>query len=118
VAGVAAFGDHLSYLPFSGSVLEQLTMSSTGRVNGDCREGSRDRGANLTAPMSAEDGRPLTIEELERWVAFGARWRPVQIGDDEAIVELCECTGEVVEQRATRDARTIAYVRDNAPGPD
>jgi hypothetical protein len=68
--------------------------------------------------MSAEHGRPLTIEELERWVAFGAKWRPVQIGDDHAIVELCQCTGELVEQRSTSDARTIAYLRDNAPDPD
>jgi hypothetical protein len=68
--------------------------------------------------MSAEAVRPLTIEELERWVAFGARWRPVQISDDRAVVELCQCTGELVEQRATSDAVTIAYLRDNAPDHD
>jgi hypothetical protein len=49
--------------------------------------------------MSAQRGRPLTIEELERWVAFGASWRPVQIGYDHAVIELCQCTGELVEQR-------------------
>lgn len=68
--------------------------------------------------MSADAGRPLTIDELERWVAFGARWRPVQIGDGQAVVELCQCTGELVELRATSDARTIAYLRDNAPDGD
>jgi hypothetical protein len=68
--------------------------------------------------MSAEDLRPLTIEELERWVAFGASWRPVQISHEQAIVELCQCTGELVEQRATSDAQTIAYLRANAPDPD
>jgi hypothetical protein len=31
---------------------------------------------------------------------------------------LCQCTGELVEQRATSDAQTIAYLRDNALDPD
>ena len=60
------------------------------------------------------DARPLTIEELERWVSFGARWRPLQIDDERAVVELCECTGNPVERRVALDAEVIAYVRAHA----
>jgi hypothetical protein len=56
-------------------------------------------------------GRPLTIAELERWVAFGAKWRAVEITDERAVVELCQCTGELVERRETADAGMIDYLR-------
>jgi hypothetical protein len=65
--------------------------------------------------MGAEgEGRPLTIAELEQWVAFGARWRPQRIGDEQAIVDLCQCTGEFVERREAVDPEVIAYVRAHA----
>src|ERR1700744_2921516 len=46
---------------------------------------------------------PPTVEELERWVAFGATWRLVEISDRGALVDLCQCTGELVEQRGSKD---------------
>jgi hypothetical protein len=61
--------------------------------------------------------RPLTIEELERWVAFGAGWRAVHIEDDRAVVELCQCTGELVECRPVLDRDVIAYLRAHLPDP-
>jgi hypothetical protein len=40
---------------------------------------------------------PLTIDRLERWALFGAHWRVVDLSSDRAVVELCACTGELVE---------------------
>lgn len=65
--------------------------------------------------MNDLHGRPLTTAELQDWVAFGAHWRPLQIGDDSATVELCQCTGEVVERRTSSDPQTIAYLRAHLP---
>jgi hypothetical protein len=55
--------------------------------------------------------RPVTIDELERWVAAGANWRAVELTEARAVVDLCQCTGELVERRETADAATIAYLR-------
>lgn len=55
--------------------------------------------------------RPLTIEELRRWVAFGATWRLVELRTGAATVELCECTGELVERRDAADPEVLAYVQ-------
>jgi hypothetical protein len=60
------------------------------------------------------DARPVTIPELERWVAFGARWRPLATRDGQVTVELCQCTGELVERRSAVDPDVIAYVRAHA----
>ncbi len=60
---------------------------------------------------------PLTIEELERWVTFGATWRVVEISDRRAIVDMCQCTGELVEQRGSNDPIVLEYLRQQPP-PD
>jgi hypothetical protein len=60
-------------------------------------------------------GRPLTVEELERWVAFGATWRLVAMSEQRAIVDLCQCTGELVERRGTDDPVVLTYLRDHPP---
>ena len=54
---------------------------------------------------------PLTVEELERWVAFGATWRLVEISDRCAIVDMCQCTGELVQQRESDDPIVLDYLR-------
>ncbi len=58
--------------------------------------------------MSSE---PLTIAALERWVLFGAIWRTTEISSEHAIVDLCTCTGELVERRESHDASVIEYLR-------
>ncbi len=58
----------------------------------------------------------LTIEELERWVQFGARWRVVAASEREAVVDLSTCTGELVERRIAEDPVVIAYVRRAGSG--
>ncbi len=59
----------------------------------------------------ADDRKPLSVAELERWVEFGARWRALTLTDGAATVELCQCTGELVELRETDDPQVIAYLR-------
>ena len=59
----------------------------------------------------AAEGRPVTVDDLERWKLSGAHWRVVYLSDERAIVDLCECTGEVVERRESGDPELIGYVR-------
>ena len=58
---------------------------------------------------------PLTVEELERWVAFGATWRVVQISDRRAIVDMCQCTGELAQRRDSSDPVVLDYLRSHPP---
>jgi hypothetical protein len=53
----------------------------------------------------------LTIEALERWVLFGAQWRIVDLSSERAVVDLCTCTGELVERLESEDPALISYVR-------
>jgi hypothetical protein len=59
--------------------------------------------------------RPLTVDELERWVSFGATWRLVEISDNRAVVDLRQCTGELVEQRVASDPLVLDYLRSHPP---
>ncbi|MGI8557899.1 MAG: hypothetical protein ACR2ND_06270 [Solirubrobacteraceae bacterium] len=53
----------------------------------------------------------LTIDGLERWVLFGAQWRVVHISNEQAIIDLCACTGEPVERLESQDPGVIEYLR-------
>jgi hypothetical protein len=53
----------------------------------------------------------LTIDALERWVLFGAQWRVVDLTDQRAVVDLCTCTGEIVERLESDDPALVRYVR-------
>jgi hypothetical protein len=53
----------------------------------------------------------LTIERLERWVLHGAQWRVRDITDDHTVVDLCACTGELVERLQSDDPAVIDYLR-------
>jgi hypothetical protein len=65
-------------------------------------------------PDAAPEGRPVTIAELEQWTAFGARWRARRLDAEPVVLDLCQCTGELVERRAATDPEVIAYVRAHA----
>jgi hypothetical protein len=41
----------------------------------------------------------------------------VYVSEQQAIVDLCSCTGEAMERRASADPATIAYVRRNRQEP-
>jgi hypothetical protein len=63
------------------------------------------------------DERPvLTVNDLERWTDNGAQWRPLEVSDELAVVELCTCYGEPVDVVQGRSAALIAYVREHAVG--
>ncbi|HEY5428062.1 MAG TPA: hypothetical protein VIK04_03030 [Solirubrobacteraceae bacterium] len=52
----------------------------------------------------------MTVADLERWRLFGAGCRIAERRGDRAVVELCTCTGEVVERHESGDRRVIDYV--------
>jgi hypothetical protein len=56
-------------------------------------------------------GPALTLAELQRWELFGAKSRVVEVGGERAVVELCSCTGELVERRESDDPELIAHLR-------
>jgi hypothetical protein len=62
---------------------------------------------------------PLAV--LERWEHHGAAWRALHVSDERAIVELCTCTGELVERLESADPGLIEYLRErpssSAAGP-
>jgi hypothetical protein len=61
---------------------------------------------------------PLTIDHLERWSLFGAHWRVVELAPDHAVVDMCACTGELVERAESDDATLIAYLQRARGDPD
>ena len=60
----------------------------------------------------------LTIDALERWVLFGPRWRIADLSGESAVVDLCTCTGELVERLESDDPALIRYLRSAQPDPD
>jgi len=56
----------------------------------------------------------LTLADLQRWELFGATWRVVELSDDHALLDMCACTGQLVERRESGDRALIAYVRSAA----
>lgn len=54
---------------------------------------------------------PVTIAELEQWVANGAHWRVVDISAGRAVVDMCACTGEPMERVESDDPVVISYLR-------
>jgi hypothetical protein len=50
------------------------------------------------------------IDILERWELHGAVWRTLTVTEREAVVELCTCTGEPVEQLRSTDPALVRYV--------
>lgn len=42
---------------------------------------------------------------------FGATWQIAELSDQHAIIDLCTCTGELVERREGHDAKVIEYLR-------
>jgi hypothetical protein len=60
----------------------------------------------------------LTITDLERWMLFGATWQIVDISDRHAVIDLCSCTGELVERRESADPAVVNYLRRDGPPRD
>ena len=56
--------------------------------------------------------RRTTIAELEDWERNGAVWRAVEVSEDDAVVDLCACTGELMEGVESHDPQLIAFLRE------
>jgi hypothetical protein len=52
-----------------------------------------------------------TIAELEDWERNGAVWRPAGIHAEKAVVDLCSCTGELMDRLESADPAFIDFVR-------
>ncbi len=55
--------------------------------------------------------RPASIAELEDWERNGATWRAVEISDRRTVVELCTCSGELMDVVESEDPELIEFVR-------
>ena len=51
------------------------------------------------------------INELEDWERNGAVWRPAEIYADRAVVDLCTCSGELMDRVESEDPQFIAFFR-------
>jgi hypothetical protein len=54
------------------------------------------------------------VDVLRRWERHGAEWRVVSLGEDRAIVDLCTCHGEPVEQLESDDPELLRFLREAA----
>ena len=53
----------------------------------------------------------VTIKELEEWELNGAIWRPVEVTDQRAVIDLCSCSGEPMDRVESEEPKLIEYVR-------
>jgi hypothetical protein len=51
------------------------------------------------------------VADLERWEDGGAVWRALEVDDGYAVVQLCTCVGEPVDQLVGEAPELVAYVR-------
>lgn len=56
--------------------------------------------------------RGINVEDLERWTEAGATWRLVELFKDRVVIDMCQCSGELVERRSSVDPAVRAYARD------
>jgi hypothetical protein len=52
------------------------------------------------------------LETLDRWEGSGAVWRARTVTDTEAIVDLCTCGGEPVDQLVVTDPEALRVLRE------
>lgn len=52
-----------------------------------------------------------TIDELKDWERSGAVWRPAEISSARAVVDLCSCSGELMDRVESDDPEFVTFVR-------
>jgi hypothetical protein len=57
-----------------------------------------------------------TVAELVDWERDGAVWRPVEITAEQAVVDLCSCSGEPMDRVQSDDPEFIEFVRTHRQG--
>jgi hypothetical protein len=50
------------------------------------------------------------LQTLQRWEDSGALWRTRSLGEREAVVELCTCHGEPVDELRSGDPDLLRYL--------
>jgi hypothetical protein len=60
--------------------------------------------------MDGVSERPITT--LTRWEEHGAVWRATRVTEAEAVVELCTCHGEPVEELRSSDPELLRYLAE------
>lgn len=68
-------------------------------------------GRPAAGPRALSALRQSTVSELEDWERSGAVWRPVEIHAGKAIVDLCSCSGELMERVQSDDSAFIELAR-------
>jgi hypothetical protein len=58
------------------------------------------------------------IDTLMRWEEHGAVWRARWVTDTEAVVDLCTCYGEPVDEVRFTDPDTLRYLADRPRSDD
>jgi len=58
--------------------------------------------------------RRTTIKELQDWKLGGAVWRPVEVGDERVVIDLCSCSGEPMDRVQSDAPELIEFVREHA----
>jgi hypothetical protein len=58
------------------------------------------------------------VEKLQRWELSGATWRVVRRSAGSAEVELCACTGELMERLTSGDPRLLEFLDARAGAED
>jgi hypothetical protein len=53
----------------------------------------------------------VTVEHLEDWVLNGATWRAVELDDQHTVIDMCSCTGELMDRVQSDEPEVIGYVR-------
>jgi hypothetical protein len=56
--------------------------------------------------------RESTLTTLERWESSGALWRARSVEGGVAIVELCTCHGEAVDELRSSEPELLRYLAD------
>jgi hypothetical protein len=69
-------------------------------------------------PPGARAARPVTLAELLRWEEHGATWRAIEIGERDAVLQLCTCHGEAVDVVRAGSAEVIELIRRRAADGD
>jgi hypothetical protein len=72
---------------------------------------SENEGLSEHGRSSEYERPPVTVEDLTRWEEHGAIWRPLEVSDERAVVELCTCYGERVDVVRSDAPDLIAFVR-------
>ncbi len=52
------------------------------------------------------------VDTLRRWEDHGAVWRTRRLTETEAVVDLCTCTGEPVDELRSSDPALLRLLRE------